>query len=343
MPTPAWKNRNIFADVLHHEDALTDTLRNFLKYQIVQEALWRTLGDQVPEFVNFSKITDIQTRPSGGSSREHPDLVLYGPDFILVIEVKIGAELTDAQQEAYISWTQKKIESSQMGFIVFLIPDDYSHRPQLDSCIEKAREHLCCSKNSMIKVLDSITWQEFIREFRLQNIPVQYELIQEFYNHLSGRFKSVEFSSKEIHLMRSKETASGILKLRCLIDKVKAKLESKGFHKSKLNEYDYGYDFSSAGSKELVYFGIWHEFWDCRGYPLCIAISTDSQVPAPRPSHAFQKQDRKYGTVEPEFEDDGGGKWLVVGFGLPGPGEDCGKLIEEIGKDIESLLRKGEN
>ena len=92
MPVSTWKNRNIFEDVLCHEDALTDALRNFLKYRPVRDALWRTLPESVREHVSFSSIEGIETHPSHRHLGE-PDLVLYGPDFILVIEVKIGAEL----------------------------------------------------------------------------------------------------------------------------------------------------------------------------------------------------------------------------------------------------------
>ena len=41
------------------------------------------------------------------------------------------------------------------------------------------------------------------------------ELIREFYDHLSERFipKPVIFSTEEVRLMHTRETASGILKL----------------------------------------------------------------------------------------------------------------------------------
>ena len=128
MPSSTWKNRNIFEGVLRLEDSLTDALRNFLKYQSVRDALWRTLPENVRESVNFSLIEDTQTRSSGGHSEGIPDLVLYGPDFILVIEVKIGAEPTKKhQQNAYVPWIKKECRDFQkkMGFVVFLTPDDY--------------------------------------------------------------------------------------------------------------------------------------------------------------------------------------------------------------------------
>ena len=173
MPSSTWKNRNIFEDVLNHEDALTDALRNFLKYPPVRDALWSTLPKDVQESVDFSLLEDTQTRSSSGHSEGIPDLVLYGPDFILVIEVKIGAELTKKhQQKAYVPWIKKEIRAyhKAKGFVVFLIPDDYSHRAraQLDSCLKKARRELCRSNNSNIQVLASIKWQTLVKAFESQ-------------------------------------------------------------------------------------------------------------------------------------------------------------------------------
>ena len=224
MTSFIWENRNIFEGVLHREDALTDALRNFLKYPSVREALWQTLPEDVQESVNFSLLEDTQTRSSGGHSEGRPDLVLYGPDFILVIEVKIGAKLQPAQQKAYIPWIKKEIQAFQMGFVVFLIPDDYSHRVQLNSCLKKAGRDLCCSNNSNVQVLDPITWQQFVTEFKSQNIPFPDELIREFYDYLYEEFEPVIFSTEGVRLMYCKKTASGILKLMCIVKKVKANL-----------------------------------------------------------------------------------------------------------------------
>ena len=216
MSLSTWKNRNIFKDVLNLEDSLTDALRNFLKYPPVRDALWRTLPKNVREYVDFCLIETIETRLSHNRHLGEPDLVLYGPDFILVIEVKIGAELTNAQQEAYVPWIKEEIQKLQIqrGFIVFLAPDDYPYRVQLDSCLKRARES-CCSDNSDIEVLYRIKWQKFVKEFGSQNMSSLNELIREFYDHLYERFipKPVIFSTEEVRLMRSKETASGILKL----------------------------------------------------------------------------------------------------------------------------------
>ena len=336
MPSSTWKNRNIFEDVLNLEDALTDALRNFLKYPPVRDALWRTLPENVREHINFSSIEDIETRPSDSRHLGVPDIVLYGSDFILVIEVKIGAELTDAQQEVYVPWIKEAIRDSQkeMGVVVFLVPDDYPHRVQLDSCIEEARG-LCCSENANIQVLDPITWQKLVKEFESQHMPSLNELIREFYDHLSERFipKPVRFSTEEVRLMHSRETASGVLKLMDIVEKVKDNSRSSGFQVSRLNAYNYGYDFSSLEKK--VYFGIWWQFWAENGFPLCMAISKDHEG-----NQLIQATSQnQHGNQVLEFEDDDG-EWLVVGYRLPEPDTDCSAPIGNIVTDIENLLRE---
>ena len=326
MPQSTWKNRNIFEDVLNRENALTDALRNFLKYPPVQDALWKTLPipENVRARVNFSSIEAIETRPSHRRDLGEPDLVLYGADFILVIEVKIGAEPNKRhQQEAYVPWIKEEIQKSQTqrGFAVFLIPDAYPHWEKLNPCLERARGKLRRSKNSKIQVLEPIRWQQFVRELKSQNMPSLNELIREFYDHLYERFKPVIFSAEEVHLMNDKRTASGILKLQQIVEKVKDRLKSSGIQGLKKDGYDYGY-----ASPDL-YFGIWWQFWAEHGFPLCVAIPESNQS-----IQAFRKQ---YGDRVLPFEE-----WLVVGYNLPEPepDTDCNTLIETIVKDIENLL-----
>lgn len=332
MPASTWKNRNIFEGVLRLEDSLTDALRNFLKYQSVRDALWRTLPENVRESVDFSLIEDTQTRSSGGHSEGIPDLVLYGFDFILVIEVKIGAGLTDEhQQNAYVPWIKKECRDSQkeMGFVVFLTPDDYP-RDELKPCIEQGRR-LCRSNNSNIQVHDpiAITWQKFVTEFEAQDMRSLNELIREFYDHLSERFipKPVIFSTEEVRLMHTRETASGILKLMNIVGKVKDNLDLDSSKVTGPHRGDgYAYNFFSS-EKVYFHFGIWWQFWAEHGLPLCVAIKNENN----QSIQAFRKQ---YGTRVLLFE-----KWLVFGYNLPEPGTDCSELIDEIGKDIEALLR----
>lgn len=331
MPASTWKNRNIFEDVLCHEDSLTDALRNFLKYRPVRDALWRTLPENVREHVSFSSIEGIETHPSRGHLGE-PDLVLYRPDFILVIEVKIGAELQPAQQKAYVPWLREELQDSQIqrGFVTFLIPDAYPHRKYLDSCLEKARS-LCRSNNSNIAVLNSIRWQEFVKKLESQDIPSLNELTREFYDHLYERFKPVRFSPEEVRLMHSRKTASGILKLMKVVEEVKANLKSSGLHQIFDKGHDYGYDFSFQ--ERSVWFGIWWLFWAEEDFPLCIAIREDN------PQAILDAFREKYGNRVQEFEEDGN-RYLVVGFELPEAGTDCNKRIDEIVQAIENLLRE---
>ena len=337
MPSSTWKNRNIFEDVLNRENALTDALRNFLKYPPVRDALWQTLPKTIQESVDFSLLEDTQTRSSSGHSEGIPDLVLYGPDFILVIEVKIGAKLQPAQQKAYIPWIKKEIQAFQMGFIVFLIPDDYSHRVQLDSCLKKAKRELCGSNKSNIQILNPITWQTFVTELKSQDMPSLNELTREFYDYLYEKFEPVIFSTEEVRLMHSKETASGIPKLMDIVDKVNANFKnSSEFNGEKeiTEDHDYGYHFSSQEKNRTVYFGIWWKFWFKKGFPLCLCIGISKDDNPQAMLEAFQKKykDRvmPFNTANKEI--------LVVGLCLD-PDKNCSALIETIVKDIEDLLQ----
>ena len=126
--------------------------------------------------------------------------------------------------------------------------------------------------------------------------------------------------------MYSKKTASGILKLMCIVKKVKANLNCFNSRIEGSESPDYGYEFSFQ--KKEVWFGIWWEYWAEKGSPLCVAIF--------KKDHSSSKQSEiKF----VDFKDDNDEEWLVVGYNLPEPDKDCSKLIAKIVTDIENLLR----
>ncbi|MXX36559.1 MAG: hypothetical protein F4Z85_00530, partial [Gemmatimonadetes bacterium] len=228
-----------------NENAVTIVFRNLLyRYKSVRQALQRTLPEDIRKKVNLSCINSIETHRSGGIGKGIPDLVIRGHDFILVIEIKVKEErgLQPAQQEAYVPWTQKDIQDEQTGFVLFLIPAGYHHQEELKA---QAYED---DQSGRIRILPPIYWKQFVEKLGPPE-ELENELIREFYNHLSERFvpKPVIFSTEEICLMYSKETASGISKLMNIVEQVKDKLKSSGFQVSKPNPYNYGYNFSSLG------------------------------------------------------------------------------------------------
>ena len=341
MPSPAWRSRNIFDDVLHREDALTDALRNFLKYSPVRCALWKTLPDIVRRHVDFSSIKDIETRSSGGSSGV-PDLVLRGPTFTLVIEAKVWAPLTCAQQTAYVDWVRVQIEESEskdrMGFVVFLVPEGYPHGRELRCRLKKARA-LCRSDPKICIPPDPITWEKLVQALGSRNMTSLNELIREFHGHLSKRFQPPRrFTSEEIRLMRARETASGIRKLMSIVAKVQDSLKAVELRPGKLDAWNFGYNVTSDDPDGgTVYFGIWWQFWEKYAHPLCIAVQREE---SPQSLLAAFAKYQSGGVEFEDEEDESDGRWyLVAGYGLDADDLDCSKLIGKVCKDIEDLLR----
>ena len=316
-------NRSIFDGL--NENAVTIVFGNLLnRHKSVRQALQRTLPKDVQEEVNLSDINSVEMHPSGGSGVGIPDLVIRGHGFVLVIEIKVKKErgLQPAQQEAYVPWTQKAIQDEQTGFVTFLIPAGYHHQEDLEIQADED------DQRGRVRILRPIYWNQLVKELGPPK-KLKDELIREFYNHLSERFvpKPVIFSTEEIRLMYSKETARRISKLMNIVEQIKDKLKSSGFQVSKPNPYNYGYNFSS-----LVYFGIWWQFWAEHSFPLYVAISSEEDLSM---QAAFREQ---YGNRVLPFEDDG--EYLVVGY-MPEPCVDCNALIETIVKDIETLLQDG--
>ena len=142
--------------------------------------------------------------------------------------------------------------------------------------------------------------------------------------------------------MNSEKTASMILKLMSIIQEIKDKLKPYGIGISQLQAYSYGYNFhfDSYSKKKTVWFGIWPEYWkNHENAPICICIYKNPKHNPPSILNDFREL---YGDRVKDFKD-GDEDCLVAGFELPGSGEDCGKLIEEIVEDIQCLLRKAKN
>lgn len=129
--------------------------------------------------------------------------------------------------------------------------------------------------------------------------------------------------------MRDRRPASGILRLISVVDKVDARLRGAGLQRGRRPERGtYGYRFFDDPDGEFVYFGIWWEFWEEHGYPLCIAILQERSPPSRL--DAFAEHHNGVTCVDPE------GHWLVAGYGLD---RDCRQLIGKVAKDVEDLLR----
>ena len=281
MPNPPWKIDNVFDDILHRGNSLTAALRYFLQYRPIQDAFLATLPDEnIRERIVWEDVKEIEMHDSPADSSEgRPDLVVRGRSFVLVVEVKIGAELTKYQKGAYVQLTQVEVEEVRSdnpqatGFVAFLIPDDYGHRDELDRCLEEVEKEVGALP---ITVLPPLSWSRFIEKLESEDLPSLNPLIREFYDHLDRRFRppKIQFSDREAEMINSPTTAQGILKLFKLIDQVcKKVIEDPAIKKQKNQAGFYGYTFFSEDAQRTVYFGIWWEFWaEEDGSPLCLAI-----------------------------------------------------------------------
>ena len=324
--------RNVFDDILHDEDAVTDTLRHFLTYGSVQEALWETLPDCAQKYIRSSSIQDIQTRATGGHSDGYPDLVIYGSDLVLVVEVKVNIwrPLTCHQKAAYIPWLKEEMAKSRVryGMVVFLIPDGYAHEEALASSLVRAKQR---AANSKIEVLPSITWQKLVENLGLRNVAPQNELMREFYNHLYKRFEPVSFSEEEIMPLGDRRTAIAIRKLLKVVEGVSQELRNKPNcptpRRITTENGDVGF-YVSLGQTEL-WIGIWCQYWEDYGSQLCLGVYQRNA--SKKTLDAFRQ---RHGDAALDGH-------LVKGYPLKS-NQNSNILIQEIIEDIEDLL-KAEN
>ena len=334
-------NRSTIFDDLN-ENALTTVFGNLLeqeRFSSVRMALKETLPQEVQEKVDLFDITSVEMH-RGGRGNGIPDLVIQGERYVLVVEIKVKlyTDLTRYQANAYKSWTEEKILDEQTGFVAFLIPSGYNRFEELKAMADGS------ATNDRVRILPPITWNKLLTQHNNQFGPpekLSNELIREFFIHLSEKFvpKPIEFSNEGRLAMHSKETAKGILDLFQIVENVtnqikikntEAEISVTNLRQSSNHGGSYGYDFSN-GEGSNVWFGIWWPCWAKHGFPLCIA------TPKSIPQSIDRNFREKYDEIE-ELEDEGGPIYLVAGFKLPVPNQDCGELIETIVNDIENLL-----
>jgi len=259
--------QNIFYGIVNSENSMTELLCNFMAYKPFRNAFLKLFLDQGADSISYD---DFQTQYTTDVNHSRPDMVVVNDECEILVEVKTwDMGLTCNQPESYLD----SLSNSQKPYkcLVFLVPSNYTHLSEWNQRVD-AWDKLGKNKVPVKKV----NWDEIISIIEQNDLNLLSDRFRDFYELLKSWFKiePVIFSSMEVSYMFSSEIPIVLTKLYSIIDEVKDHC-SQIYNVSKsINNEEYGiYIKNREDNNQLLYIGVWYDFWKEYGCPLCFGVN----------------------------------------------------------------------
>ena len=257
------RETNIFHRVADYEVPFTELFCNFMNYKIFRECILKVVLDGKQYSKNI-KYEHFSTQKRLQNNCGQPDISIKNDDIEILIEIKINnTGLTENQPEGYIRHLNT---ISEYNLLVFLIPENYSHRCEIEKRLIK-------TPKEKYKI---ITWNQIIEEIIDHEIYDINPLFSEFFDLITSWFKpeSICFSSVEVSYMFSDSIPTILEKLFNIVDTVK-NATAPTCKSSKGQSKEYGLNFRKKDGGNILYFGVWYDFWKKHNKPLIYGVHKD--------------------------------------------------------------------
>ena len=215
------------------ENATTELLANLMQRKYIRDAVLRFLVSSEESSINeiTQKVLDriqsdaistqISTREFG-----QPDLIVSSDEIYIVVENKIR-DSTVLQQHEITDYV-KLAERYKDNYLVFLIPQDYQFKSQIESI-----------EGGLSVKIRIRTWEELISY--LESLEIESPIFRESIEYFKAFFpekKDLSLSSKEVVFMFKPEYYFSLLSFQEKLSQRFAKIKESVI--AKLNEKDYG-------------------------------------------------------------------------------------------------------
>jgi len=87
--------------------------------------------------------------------------------------------------------------------------------------------------------------------------------------------EKITFTNLEVSYMYKPEIPKTLFKLFRIVDAVKNNSGKSFKITNSNNSEEYGVYFKDNESNNILYFGVWHDFWNEYGYPLCYGVDSN--------------------------------------------------------------------
>jgi hypothetical protein len=238
-----------------------------MQFSAFRRRLLGLFSDTLASKIEFDDVSTQATLPDSG----RPDIQIETLTACIIIEVKLDQTLglTKYQPEGYFSHlAQKSKKEGKEGWLVFLVPKGWACEADLKSRLVALKEDYPAIRTEVVyweKVLD------IIEEGGLEHLNPFFDHFQQL---LVGWFrpKSIVFSLKEVEMLYSKELPLALYKTKDLIDQILKKSKYAKPFSGKGLPSEYGIYFQNTEGNNILWFGVWPEFWKEKGVPLCFGV-----------------------------------------------------------------------
>jgi hypothetical protein len=260
---------NVFFNLVTDENSTTELLCNLMRFSAFRTPFLRQfLSETVASEVTGD---DFDTQVDLGACGR-PDLRIRNKDLVALIEVKVttGLSLTANQPAGYAEFLTK--QNAPERWLVFLVP-------KLWIPLDGLKKSLSTIVNSVHTHI--IHWEDVTEIIETNDLGALNPFLNDFYKLLMARIapKSVVFTTKEIVMLFTKEIPAALSRLQQVVDGVRDRSTTykvKPSSSRSLCPSEYGMYFHDTQDRVVLWFGVWTDFWESNGTPLCFGVTENS-------------------------------------------------------------------
>jgi hypothetical protein len=263
---------NVFYNLATDENSTTELLCNLMRFSAFRTPFLRLfLPEAAARDVAWEDF-DTQLATTGGG---RPDLQIKNNDIVALIEIKVSAGLgpTPHQRRGYFEFLQQ--QDTAECWLIFLVPRNWAHGEELNRELAELAGAAGPGKRIGARV---IHWNDVIDVIEKNDLAALNPFLNDFYELLVARFapKFVAFTAREMQMLFSNEIPSALARLQQIVDSVRDRSTTGRVRPSasrSLCPSEYGLYFLDDHSRGIFWFGVWTDFWEAQGAPLCFGVT----------------------------------------------------------------------
>lgn len=262
----------VFDSIVTNENSFTELFKNFLRFKPFRQAIVRLLDDSVDaESIDHDNFDTQFTISEFG----RPDLALTTEETEILIEIKVyNTSLTKNQPKGYYAYLKTKSEAKTKG-LVLIIPENYYDIGTYNSNLKDIVE-----LNDGISTR-TVYWEQISKIIIDNELEKISPLFLEYSNFILNWFqlRPIFYDSLNTTTMFGKHFPDSLKKTMLIIDNQFEQFENQGYELKWIKEKhfsEYGFYFTMPDDNDALFFGIWLDYWEASGNPVCLALKSKS-------------------------------------------------------------------
>lgn len=271
---------NVMRSLMRDENSVTRLLVALCQLKPIRDVVVRkfTGGAFGAESVRCNEISD---QVSIGVGR--PDLEMRTEEVHVLVEIKISpwTALQDSQPRNYLEWLNGTNVHAPSRYLVLLTPPEYQ---PLREFFMRHDEYRAKNPSSNISTLQ-MDWLQLADALETEELTEAIPYVRDFCSVLRSWYTPEKISFQNAELMEadmfSQVAAQAHIKIFSLIQALAVELEKSGvfvttknFKKDWWRNSEYGIYIKeqTALDDEVLWIGLWMDYWSETGNPICIGI-----------------------------------------------------------------------